>query len=196
MTKTYLERQKEEKLPLPFELHKGVKGNHGACRFTLYRPYFQPLTPRNDFKEERKERLTGYIKFEISSAIGPNQYDWDNKEIMNLTVTDISKLICFLRSPSRYPKEGTDGDYEVTIFHDPGAGGASRGEVSKFLSLSKTQKMNNFFLSTTTKKKTTNTIDKKSLPISPDEATALMILLESSIPSILSWTPIGPSATE
>jgi multidrug efflux pump subunit AcrB len=185
MTKGFKERQKEEKWPLPFELYKGIKGNHGALRICLKRPYSD-----QEQDGDKKEKLDGVVFLETSPAIGPNQYDWQNsKTQMALGVNDLAKIIYFFKNPGKFVDANDPDVAKLSIYHDPGAGTANVKKKVKYLNISKKKEMNNFMLSTTTKIGDQNI--NASIPVSQEEALCITILLEAAIPAILCWTSIG-----
>jgi len=190
MTKSFKERQKEGKWPLPFEIYKGVKGNHGALRICLKRPYSEM-----DSDSDRKEKLDGVVFIEAAPAVGPNQYDWEkSKTQMALGISDLAKVICFLKSPGKYVDSADPTVAKLSIYHDPGAGSENARAKIKTFNISKKQDMNNFMFSLMTKsgEKQINA----NIPVSPEEATAISILLEAAIPAIISWTAMGPDTTD
>jgi hypothetical protein len=176
-----------EKAPLPYKIYKGVKGRYGAMRFILKRPY-QNL--------DRKKQ-EGVIFLEAAPAIGNNIYDWDNQKIMiALGIIDIPKIICFLKYYNKYEIQGQDGNtfFKTDIYHDKNAGKKLSGSDVKILSLSKYPDKNNFHF--TISRKINNEEQKILIPISIEEAIAIITLLEHSIPDILSWSSFGPVNSE
>lgn len=140
----------------------------------------------NDFGKKQE----GVLFLEMAPPIGNNVYDWENgKIILALGMPDVPKLLHFFKSPNQY--KGEDGTLKVSIYHDKNAGTKDKGKHIKQLTISKPEDRSNFFFNLSEKN---NGVERKaSLPVAPEEAMALMTLLESSIPSMLSWTPIGPS---
>ena len=107
---------------------------------------------------------------------------------MALGIADIAKIIYFFKSPSKFLNSETNS-CDLAIYHDPGAGSNTKGNKVKYLNFTKKADMNNFMMSVTTK--TSEKTISASVPISPEEAIAISILLEAAIPAILCWVPIG-----
>jgi hypothetical protein len=173
----FIKRQRDNKEPLAFKLHKGVKGNWGALRIRLVKPYTHPDT-------YNPKRFSGVIFLEMAPANGPNNYDWDNNKItIALSVTDISKIIMYLRAPTHqmFSKKG-----KLSIYHDPGAGTNDRGKVTKTLEINKDPDKTNFFVAAY--QNSGNEKREAVCPVSPDEAISLGTLLQAAIPQILAWT--------
>jgi hypothetical protein len=181
--KTFRERQIEGRLPLPFELYKGVKGKLGAMRLKLKRAY-------TDLTDDRG--LGGCVFLEMAPAVGPNNYDWKNgKIVIALGITDIPKIILYLRSSGHPLFQKDDG--QLKIYHDRGAGTAAKGQDTTSLNFNKPPDRNNFFLQAYQKRG--NVSKQATVSISPDEAIAMGTLLQAAIPIILAWDlpPEGPA---
>jgi len=187
---TFEERQAIEKSPLSYKIFKGVKGKFGAIRLTLKRPW----------QNTNSKKQEGVLFLEAAPPIGNNVYDWENQKIIiALGLIDVSKLLYFFKSPAKFEKDMTrkedidDKNYKVSIYHDKGAGTADKGKHIKVLNINKSKdpQRTNFFLNLSEKDNGKET--SANLPLSPEEGLAMMVLLEKSIPAILSWTAIGPN---
>jgi hypothetical protein len=123
----------------------------------------------------------------MAAATGPNVYNWEQKTIMALAIGDIPKIILYLKDPENpafVDKEGVLGP--LKIYHDRGAGQpGAKGKETSTLSIQKPADRNNFFFSATQKKESVET--RVQVPVSADEAIAIVVLLESAIPQILAW---------
>jgi len=172
--KTFKEKQREQKLPLQYAIFKGVTGKFGALRLNLKKAYM----------DSRREKDDGCVFLEMVPTIGPNNYDWENsKIIMALSITDIPKIIMYLRAPGHPMFSKEDG--KLKIYHDRGAGTPTRGQDTTTLSIDKPKDRDNFFFNAFQKR---GDVQKTaSLPVSPDEAIAIGILLQTAIPLILAW---------
>jgi len=173
---SYEERIRKEKLPIQYKIYKGVSGKFGALRMNLKKAWSDQNIKRGG---------EGLIFLEMAPAVGKNQYDWeDQKMVIALSIPDISKIILYLKAPGHSTFEKTDG--RLNIFHDKGAGTASRGQETKTLSISKYPDRENFFFSMS-QKELSGTRKEATVPVSPDEAVAMLSLFQAAIPAILSW---------
>jgi hypothetical protein len=172
----YEEKLKQEKAPIQYKIYKGVSGKFGALRMNLKKAWSDP---------EIKRGGEGVIFLEMAPAVGKNQYDWQNqKMVIALSVQDISKIILYLRAPQHPMFSKSDG--RLTIFHDKGAGTASKGQETKTLTFAKYPDRENFFVSMS-QKDISGARKEASIPMSPDEAITMTTLFQSAIPSILAW---------
>lgn len=172
--KTFKERQRENKEPMQFGIYKGVKGNFGAIRFNL----------RKAYQDTWKGKDNGCVFLEMAPASGPNVYDWDNNKIvMALNVTDISKIILYLRAPNHSSFSRNNG--ALKIFHDRDAGTANAGQNTTSLEISKPEDKNNMFVNAYQKKD--GQVRRATVTIGPDEAITIGTLLQAAIPLILAW---------
>jgi hypothetical protein len=166
---------------LQYAIYKGTGGKYGCVQFSLQKPHYYH-GKQKDFsgsealqdgklKEGWKIR-EGCVFMEITSAKDKNVYDWDNKVIMALSVSDIGKLLVALSKTGK-----------TEIMHDPGAKTEHQGAVKKFLNVDVTEK--GVMLSCTQ----TSTGEKKNhaVPVSPDEAAVLRQLLQSAVSASLGW---------
>lgn len=171
---SFKERQKRNKDPLQYSLYKGVKGSFGALRLNLKKAY----------QDDRRDKQDGCVFLDMAPTSGPNIYDWENNKIvMALTTTDISKIILYLRNPKH--KAFDRSDNKLRIFHDRGAGTNNRGQDTTSIEINKPEDKDNLFVSAYQKR---GTVQKKAtVPISPDEAIAIGTLLQAAIPLILAW---------
>ena len=126
---------------LQFAVYKGIGGKYGALQFNLQPPhYYRGKEKSHDGKDSNGQSIfesenswklkdgwkirEGAVFLEITSATGPNVYDWDNKIILALSVIDIGKVLMKLLTGEK-----------CEIMHDPGAKSQSQGTVKKFLNI-------------------------------------------------------------
>jgi hypothetical protein len=169
---SFRDRQRENRDPLPYALFKGVTGKFGALRLTLKKAY----DPRNTRKKD-----DGCVFLEAAPPIdGGTHYDWENSKIsIALSITDIPKIILYLRQPSR-AKDG-----KLSIYHDTGAGTDKKGQTVKTLNFWKSPDRDNIFV--TVGAKIPGQQLEAKVTVSPDEAVAMGTLLQTAIPLILAW---------
>ncbi len=172
--KTFRERQKEQRLPIQFALYKGVSGKFGALRLNLKKAYM----------DDRRDKDDGCVFLEMAPAVGPNNYDWENGKItMALGISDIPKIILFLQAPGHSTFSKSDG--KLKLYHDKGAGTASKGQDTTNLTIEKPADYDNFFVSVYQKRG--DSVREAKVSVSQDEAIAMGILLREAIPQILAW---------
>jgi hypothetical protein len=168
--------------PLPFRLYKGVSGSWGVVRFSLK-------------KADLRNKREGCVFLEMAPAVGPNNYDWQNsKVIMSLSITDIPKIVFFLRNPSHQifgDKDDSNNIGVLKLFHDKNAGTPDRGTETKTLVISKPKNKDSFYFNVTESIKGRSENLKITVPVAPFEALAIGTLLQEAIPQILGWTGKG-----
>jgi hypothetical protein len=160
-----LRKQWELQKPLVFAIYKGVSGKYGCFQFKLANAYDNPNRP---------ERIDGGVFIEAAPAVGSNKYDWENKIVFALSVSDIGKIL----------NDGLRGG-EVSIFHDPGAKSDKANITKKSLKITKGQKGGYFW---SLREETAGREKTVSIPVSNDEATVIAELLKVAIPKILGWS--------
>ncbi len=160
--------------PLQFNIYKGKLSKNsegtipkfGALQFSLKYP---------DFKEGQKYPNEGCVFVNMTNATAPDVYDWANKIVLALSVTDLGKVLYALRS-------GT----EAKIYHDPNMGSENQGKISKGLNFSSPGGLEKGFMITGTQ--TSEGVTKKAtVPLTPDEVTVLANLIAAAIPLCLGW---------
>jgi len=172
---SFEDKLRREKAPIQFRLYKGIKGKNGALRMNLKKPYTSP--------DPRKKE--GVIFLEMAPTISPNVYDWANQKIIiALSIADIPKIILYLRNPNHESFDRTDN--KLSIMHDKGAGTVDKGKHRTTLEVSKPQNMRNFMFKLYQKDGEKQV--SAWVPVSPEEAIVIGTLLQSAIPTILSWT--------
>lgn len=172
----FKERQRENKEPIQFGIYKGVRGKFGALRLSLKKAYTD------------EKRNTGCIFLDIAPTAAPNKYDWENSKMtLALSVTDISKIILFLRAPNHrvFDNDSSSDERALKIFHDKGAGTAERGQHTTTLKFSKPSEKTNIFVSAY--QKSSGQTKNAMVPVSPDEVISVGTLLQAAIPLILAW---------
>lgn len=174
--KTFQDMQWENKEPRQYAIYKGVTGKFGAMRMKLKKPY----------TGEDRSRPDGCIFLEMAPAKGPNHYDWENnKIIMALGITDISKIILYLRAPSHSMFQTEKADGKLKIFHDKGAGTADRLKNTTTLEIANPPNLDNIFINAYQKRNGSS--KKANVSLSADEAIAMGTLLQAAISKILAW---------
>jgi len=184
--------------PLQLAFYKGVTGNWGAIQFNLQRPHFYVKSNpklknfegkfiKDEWKMEypnlTKDELVsreGALFLEITSAKGKNVYDWDNKIIMALSITDLSKMLEVL--------EGRKPD--CSLMHDPGAKTASQGKIQKRLVISSPKGIREagcLVSASMIKSGTGADPTKHTVPLSPDETLTLAVCIRRVIPRAIAW---------
>lgn len=180
--------------PTQWAVYKGLTGKNGAVQFNLQLPHYytddkrvpkdftgsQALDSLGKIKDGWKQR-EGAVFIEMSSAIGPNQYDWEHKITMALSITDMGKVLEFLRTGK-----------SLALMHDPGAKSDSQGEIRKHLNfdspngiMGKEGARGGCIIRCSMSaggNTTTHTV-----PLSTDECIVLQQLLQAAIPAALHW---------
>jgi len=103
-------------------------------------------------------------------------YDWDNKIVIKLGITDMTKMMAYFRPQIIYPKSPPN---PLKLFHK-----TSRG--SKSIELKWQPKYNNYYLSVSAKDEDSDPI-RIAVPISLDEVELLMVAFARGIEIILAW---------
>lgn len=178
--------------PQQWAIYKGITGKNGAVQFNLQMPHYYNDRKEKDYtgrdaldsvgkiKPEWKLR-EGAVFIEITSAIGPNQYDWERKVTMALSVTDMGKLLEFLRTGK-----------SLSLMHDPGAKTDSQGAIKKHLNfdspngiMGKEGARGGCLVRCTMTSGSNNT--SHQVPMSTDECLVLQQLIQAAIPVALGW---------
>lgn len=149
--------------PLAYTIYKGVSGKFGVVRFEFIPPFSNP----------KRRKADGTVLVTAANAIGPNQYDWDNKIVFALSISDIGAVMEGLRKG------------EINLFHDPGMKSETQGAVTKSLKMIRGEGKESFFFSLSSKQNGTESSVK--LPISVQEAMILNVLLSHAVPKMLNW---------
>ena len=177
---------------LQHAIYKGTGGKFGAIQFNLQSPHyyrgkdksfdgkfkgesiFEVVEGKTKLKEGWKIR-EGCVFMEIASPKGKNVYDWENKIIMALSITDQGKILLAL----------VTGD-DCNLVHDPGAKTEAQGSVKKYLSITspKGPVVGVIFKATHV-----SGPDKRShtVPLTGDEVLVLRTLFQTAISKTLNW---------
>jgi len=151
----------------------GVYKTKGALKLKAVRATFE-----SDASGRRIMKRAGGVLLELANATAPRQYDWGNKGSFMLSATEAAELAD--RMASNAP---------CSFFHDPGAGGANRGNVNKafkvepmpdgsgglFVNLQTTSGGNKSFV---------------SVPVSYGESAALRHILVYLVPKIAGFDEV------
>jgi len=172
---SFKDRQRRNKEPLQYALYKGITGKFGALRLSLKKAY----------QDNRRDKPDGCVFLDMAPSIGPNIYDWENQKIiMALTVTDISKILLYLRAPGHKVFSKTDN--KLKIYHDRGAGTNKKGQDVTSIEVNKPADRDNFFFSAFQRKD--GVVKKATVTISADEVITIGTLLQAAIPKVLAWS--------
>ncbi len=160
--------------PMQYKIYKGKNAKFGAIQFAL-----KPFSPGSYSPAETGGKDgspdEGCVFVDIANATAADVYDWANKMVIALSVTDLGKILFALRTGS-----------EAKIFHDPKMGSEQQGQVSKSLNFSSPGGLEKGFMINGTFKNGDSKI-QYSIPLSPDEVTVLGTLVAASIPACLGW---------
>jgi hypothetical protein len=180
--------------PMKLAFYKGVSGKYGAIQFQFKQPhYYCPVCKNKDFESVLPKSCSGTrdrnhesvemqsregcIFMEITSAIGPNKYDWDNKINLAFSVHDMSKLLMALETGA-----------ELNIQHDPGQKSDKQGKIVKSLYINCPQgKETGFFFTCSEKNADLQKTTQHKVGLNGPEALGLVVFLRSAIPRSLNW---------
>jgi len=182
---------------LQLSFYRGVNGKFGAMQLNFRKPHyyctvpkckgkvfdtpFPPLRcPLSSCDGQKMESREGALFMEITSAKGPNDYDWDKKITMAFSITDLSKLLLVL--------EGHQP--EVEIMHDPHAKSVNSGKITKIFKLFSPKGLyiekGGVLVSAIQSDKEGNKV-LHTVPLGPEEVKRLAICLRAVIPLTLAW---------
>lgn len=177
------------------DFYKGISGRFGAIQFNLQKPHYfcpkQPKICKSDFNSffpqecrgtpdsphepVMMESREGCIFMEITSATGPNAYDWSKKIVMALSVHDMSQVLFTLETGE-----------ECKLMHDPGAKTAQQGQTVKSLNISSPKGIKAGVLISASMKSGETEV-RHMVPLSGYEAKELSVLFRHAIVSSLAW---------
>lgn len=186
--------------PLQLAFYKGITSKWGALQLNEQFPHYyikeNGKFKNYDSREFKSEWLNspdwdpswtaeknlvsreGCLFLEISSATGPNEYDWANKIIMALSIVDMGKILLVLDGLSE----------SVKILHDPGAKSASQGKVTKTIEISSPKGIKEgVFVRAREQNAGSDVVKQHQVPLSADEARVLNCCLRHAIPRALAW---------
>jgi hypothetical protein len=178
-----------DKKPLQYAIYKGVRGNFGAVQFNFQRPHYYKATDTKDKDYNGIKALDGSGKLqdgwrqregavfiEATSAVGNNQYDWDQKITFACSINDMGRLILAL----------TTGD-PLDLMHDPGAKTEREGDTRKHVKLfSKGNPVKTGCIMTVTE--SSGKVEKEhKVPLSADECVVLRQLFLTACSKALDW---------
>jgi hypothetical protein len=153
-------------MSLQYNIYKGSSSRFGAVQFNLKLPV------QND-KEEWQD---GCVFLNITSATGPNVYDWSKKIVFALSVNDLAQLVFGMKTGN-----------EVKLYHDPGAKSESAGAVKKSLWFTSPKGTLEGGMLTVSQQKGDEQL-KHTVPLSGYELIALITLFETAISKCLGWS--------
>jgi len=147
----------------PYKIYKGINGKHGALQLDLI-----PV--------EKSKRDLGVVLITFAAPKPDKTYDWNNKVVMGLNLSDIANIFEFL-SFAEF------GD-STSIYHDPNAGTTKEGQEKKKLALSRGRE-HGWFMKATYRQ---GDLHKEvNLPVKDGEMMIIRTLLQYAIPHILGW---------
>ena len=170
--------------PLQYSVYKGMTGKWGAIQLNLQPPHFYSGKTKDYTGYEAMENGSlrdgwklreGTIFMEITSTKDKNVYDWDNKIVLALSVTDVGKILHSLYTGK-----------ECSIMHDPGAKSQSQGLVKKNLNLASPKGTANGCMVRASHTAAGQT-KSHQVPLSGDELIIMKELLASAVPQMLKW---------
>jgi hypothetical protein len=161
-------------LPLQFQIYKGKGGRFGAAQFSL-KDAKLPV----DLKDKGEE---GVMFLNITSATGPDNYDWANKIVLALSIEELGGILHVMSAPVQ--ADGKTNEYKIT--HDPGAGSDTKGQTVKGLYISAPKGPLTGIMLTATENKDGVT-KKHTVPVTSNELMVLKALFEAAIPRMLGW---------
>jgi hypothetical protein len=171
--------------PMVFKIFKGKSGKFGSLNLSLSDAHF--------FKGREKDfngsvalnggklvdgwdQREGCLFLEVASTTAPDVYDWANKIVMALSVTDMGKLLLTLAT-------GVD----CNIMHDPGAKSESAGQTKKYLKVTSPKGLLEGGVLLTVNQTKGEETKSVMVPVSPDEVMVLRSLVQSAISRVLAW---------
>ncbi|MFH1107566.1 MAG: hypothetical protein V1787_06780 [Candidatus Micrarchaeota archaeon] len=118
------------------------------------------------------------VFLELSRQKGEREFDWQNKLSFKLAAADIGKLLLVLKR--RVPS--------IELFHDPGKGGYSLGEIARnnTLSFSRDDKSGRFSIRVG-QQAADGSVNSISAFLSEDEALLLELMLGRALERIYGW---------
>lgn len=175
--------------PLKLAYYKGLGGKHGAVQFHLQRPHYYcpkqgcrakdfnaalpPSCPTH--KDTEMVSREGCVFIDITSATGPNVYDWDKKIVMSFSITDMSAILYALSTKT-----------ECKILHDPGAKSERAGQIVKQFNMSALDERG-CIISCSQKVSGQEQVTRHTVPMSPAEIMQLRMYLQAAMITALAW---------
>ena len=150
-----------------------VSDAHFEKKFKVYKPNKtgNGAALQFDFNEEKKS-----VFVEMAKQTGPQLFDWANKLIFKMAVTDISKLILVLEGKMK----------NIELFHDPSKGGYAVSAETRNSTVSFMKMDRGFYFKLSTQAQG-GQVASVAIPLADDEAIILKILLEKAVEKIYGW---------
>lgn len=174
------------KRPLQYAVYKGVGGKFGALQFNFQSPHYykgtvKDFTGKTALDQDGRllegwRQREGAVFVEAASAIGKNQYDWENKITFACSVSDMGKVSLSLTTSAA-----------LDIMHDPGAKTENEGAVRKHLKLLFAEKVTTKGCIAIVSEQKGDDKKEHKIPLSADECIALRQLYLTAIPKALAW---------
>ena len=126
------------------------------------------------FKLQDKIERPG-VFLELSDKPKGDGFIWDEKIVVKLGMPDLGKIL-----------DGLERSLDnITLFHDPGAGTDSKGEVSKNIQFKKANEGSYYMNVSLVQNR--KVVKKISIALNSAEVRTLMCLVDVAIPKILGW---------
>lgn len=175
--------------PLQYAIYKGIKGKFGAAQLNFQPPHFfcerqkdftgelALYTDQADGRTKLREGWNmreGAVFIEVTSAVGPNQYNWEQKVTMALSIDDMGKILTAIALNKK-----------LELQHDPGAGKETARLKLKTLTLDFPDPEQGCMLycSQTAGGERVNHV----IPVSRNEIVVIRTLLTAAISKALAW---------
>lgn len=158
-----------ENSPKVFVSYSIYKGK-SACSIKPGRPVFK-TRETGDFYLLKE----GSVYMEFAPAVAQRQYDWNRKQIIALSVTELGDLIRL--SPSE----------TCEFFHDPFTGTSDAGKVKKVLKVEPIPDKSGFFFNFSVTNKINNIEERFNLPVTKGELAVMRSAFNFIIPYLIGW---------
>lgn len=195
---------------LRFAVYKGKTGKYGAAQFNTQLPHFFKGKEYKDFEgligpepwkayelvddsssSKKRKRLKdgwkqreGAVFLEITSPSGNNEYDWNQKVILALSIQDLGQVLYFLTT-GKDPRDLSTP--ELKIVHDPHAQTVRAKKVIKSLKLHTGDKGIQGGCILSVYEKEGQQAKSHQVPLSGPEVLVLKTLITSVMPKLLAW---------
>lgn len=180
-----MDRKEDEMRQLQYAIYKGKGGKFGVLQFKPQEAhYYCPDCRKKHFKIEpcecgstkKLDTREGCIFLEVANTLDKDNYDYDHKTVMSLSVTDMAEILTVLEGQKP----------EVKLLHDPKAKSPDAGKVTKNLHVSSPKGITEgclFSIVYVNEEQTT----KYMVPVNTAETKTLAVLIRSQIPLALNW---------
>jgi hypothetical protein len=173
---------------LQYAIYKGTGGKHGAIQLNFQKPHYykdrlkdfegNQAFSNNGGKWELNpgwKAREGAIFMEIASTKDKNEYDWDNKIVLALSIDDMGKVLETLLTGN-----------ECKLMHDPGAKSETAGVVKKYLHFYSPKGIKEGCMISASMNAGGDT-KTHTVPVSSSEVLVLRALFQAAISKSLNW---------